>query len=408
MDIKNVFVVGAGYMGNGIAQVAAFAGYRVKMCDVSEACLEKGLEAVESSLGRFLSKERITSEQYHAALANLSTTCDLEEAGGADIVVEAVPENLELKRDVFARLDEICPAHAVLATNTSCLPITSIAAAVSKPQRVVGTHFFGPVPLMRLCEVISGLITSRETVETAAAWVESLGKEPVVVKKDHAGFIANRVNIPTTIEVLRILDQGLATPEDIDRASGGYELGIGPTQIMDNAGLDVSLNAALAIYEDTMDPKFFPPPILRRMVAAGLLGRKAGKGFYDYSGGKRVSYWPQGGARAGESEEERRDRYAALLQRFVMPSILEAVRVLEAGVGSVEDIDKASRLGFNFPLGQLEMADGMGLDAVVESAMALYGETGDAKFFPPPLLRRMVAAGLLGRKSGRGFYDHQG
>jgi 3-hydroxybutyryl-CoA dehydrogenase len=393
MEIANVFVVGAGYMGNGIAQVAASAGYRVKMCDLSDQCLESGLDAVKSSLGKFLSKEKITSGQYDAALANLTTTCDLEEARDADIAVEAVPENLELKKSVFARLDGICPSHTILATNTSCLPITSIASAVSLPERVVGTHFFGPVPLMRLCEVIKGLLTSQDSAAAAAAWVESMGKEPVLVRKDHAGFIANRVNIPSSIEAVRMVDEGIATPEDIDRSSGGFEAGVGPMQIMDNAGLDVCFNAAMAIYDDTRDPKFFPPPLLRRMVAAGHKGRKTKKGFYDYKSGKRQSYWPKGGDRAGESEDERKARYAHLLQRFILPAILEAVRVLEGGVGSAEDIDKASRLGFNFPLGQLEMADNIGLDTVIKTAMDLHEETADPKFLPPPLLRRMVAAG---------------
>ncbi|MEW6554508.1 MAG: 3-hydroxyacyl-CoA dehydrogenase [Actinomycetota bacterium] len=402
MEIRNVFVLGAGYMGNGIAQVSAQAGYRVTMCDVSEGCLRSGMDAIESSLGKFLAKEKIGRDEHDSALASITTTCDLEEARDADIVVEAVPEKPELKKDVFARLDSICPPRVILATNTSAIPISSIAAATARPDKVVGIHFFGPVPLLKLVEVIKGLLTSDETMSTADAWARSLGKETVLVLKDHAGFVANRASIPSSIEAVRMIDEGLATPEEIDRATGGYDFGVGPLQILDNAGLDVGMNAAMAIYSDTGDPKFFPPPLMRRMVAAGLIGRKAGRGFYDYSSGKRESYLSINDA----SEEERERRLAGLLQRFIMPNMLEAIRLLEAGVSTVDDTDKANRLGFNLPQGFLEIADGLGLDEVFKAAMGFYEQTGDAKFFPPPLLRRMVAAGMLGRKSGRGFYDY--
>jgi 3-hydroxyacyl-CoA dehydrogenase len=401
VDIRKVFVVGAGYMGNGIAQVSAQAGYRVTMCDVSGECLQTGVEEIERSLGKFLAKEKISRELYDSTLAGIATTCDLEEARDADLVVEAIPEKPELKKEIFARLDGICPPHAIIATNTSAIPISSIAAATARPDKVVGIHFFGPVPLLKLVEVIKGLRTSDETMSAADAWARSLGKETVLVLKDHAGFVANRASIPSSIEAVRMIDEGLATPEEIDRATGGFDFGVGPLQILDNAGLDVGMSAATAIYEDTRDPKFSPPPLMRRMVAAGLIGRKAGKGFYDYSSGKRESYMF-----IGDAGKEREARLSGLLQRFIMPNMLEAVRLLEAGVSTVEDIDKANRLGFNLPQGFLEIADGLGLDAVADAAMAFYSETGDAKFFPPPLLRRMVAAGMLGRKSGRGFYDY--
>jgi len=402
VEIKNVFVAGAGYMGNGIAQVSAMAGYRVTICDVSEGCLQAGVEEIERSLGKFLAKEKISRALYDSTLAGITTTCDLEEARDADIVVEAIPEKLELKKGIFARLDGICPAHTIIGTNTSAIPISSIAAATARPDRVVGIHFFGPVPLLKLVEVIKGLLTSDETMAAADAWARSLGKETVLVLKDHAGFVANRASTPSSIEAVRMIDEGLATPEEIDRATGGYDFGVGPLQILDNAGLDVGMSAATAVYEDTGDPKFAPPPLMRRMVAAGLIGRKAGKGFYDYSSGKRESYMFIEDA----SEEEREARLSGLLQRFIMPNMLEAVRLLEAGVSTVEDIDKTIRLGFNLPQGFLEIADGLGLDTVIEAAMGFYEESGDAKFFPPPLLRRMVAAGMLGRKSGRGFYDY--
>ncbi|MBC7231006.1 MAG: 3-hydroxyacyl-CoA dehydrogenase family protein [Actinobacteria bacterium] len=292
MEIKNVFVVGSGLMGSGIAQVSAFAGYKVKMHDVKEEFTARGMEAIKSSLGKFLSKEKITREQHDAALANLSTTTELSDASDADLVVEAVFEKLEVKKEVFGKLDEVCPPHTILATNTSAIPISSIAAATGRPEKVVGTHFFSPVPLMRLCEIIRGLQTSEETMEIAEKWAQSVGKETVRVLKDHAGFIANRLYLPMGMEAARMLEAGVATPEDIDKAMRlGYNLPMGPLELADMTGIDVLANACMAIYNDTGDPKYFPPPLIHRMIASGLLGRKTGKGYYDYSSGKQESYW---------------------------------------------------------------------------------------------------------------------
>ena len=284
MEIKNVFVAGAGFMGNGIAEMAALAGYNVTMSDLSGERLDAGMEEIRNSLGKFRSKDKITGEQYYSALGNLATTTDLEGASEADLVVEAIPEKLELKKDTFGRLDGICPETTILATNTSAISISAIASATRRPEMVVGTHFFGPVPVMRLCEIIKGLLTSEETLETAGVWARSLGKETVVVRLDHAGFIANRVTIPGSLEAVRLVEEGLATPEEIDRAATfGSDQRAGPMQILDNAGIDVSFSAAMAIHEDTGEPRFYPPPLMRRMVSASLLGRKTGRGFYDYT-----------------------------------------------------------------------------------------------------------------------------
>jgi 3-hydroxyacyl-CoA dehydrogenase len=394
-------------MGNGIAQASAASGYQVMMCDLSGERLDAGIANIRRSLDKLLARKKITREEYDATLGNLKTTTDIGQARDAELVIEAVTEKLAIKKAVFGRLDEICSPHSILGTNTSAIPITSIASATSRPDRVVGMHFFFPVPRMRLCEIMAGLLTSHETMLTASAWVKSLGKETILIYKDHAGFIANRINLPISIEAVRLVDEGIATPEEIDRATGGNDLQMGIIQLMDYGGLDTAFNAFLALYEDTREARFFPPPLLRRMVAAGLLGRKAGRGFYDYSSGKRESYMELSGNRTVvQSDEERQQKYTWLNQRIFMPSILEAVRALEAGIASVEDIDKAACLGMNLPFGQLEMADNMGLDAVNETAMAFYKNTGEAGFFPPPLLRRMVTAGLLGRKTNKGFYDY--
>jgi len=264
----------------------------VKMHDVKEEFTAKGLEAIKGSLGKFLSKEKISQEQHDSTLANLTTTTSLEDAKDADLVVEAVFENLDVKKEVFGKLDEVCPSHTILASNTSAIPISSIAAATKRSDKVVGTHFFSPVPLMRLCEIIRGLQTSDETVEAAEAWARSVGKETVRVLKDHAGFIANRLYLPMTCEAARMLEAGVASPEDIDKAMRlGYNLPMGPLELADMTGIDVLMNASTAIYNDTGDPKFYPPPLMHRMVAAGLLGRKTGRGYYDYSSGKQESYW---------------------------------------------------------------------------------------------------------------------
>lgn len=410
MEIKNVFITGAGFMGNGIAEMAALAGYKVTMCDLSGERLDAGMREIESSLGKFKAKDRITAEQHDAALGRLTTTTDLEDANGADLVVEAIPEKLELKKETFGRLDGICPEAAILATNTSAISISAIASATRRPEKVVGTHFFGPVPLMRLCEIIKGLLTSEETLDSADRWARSLGKETVVVRRDHAGFIANRVTVPGSQEAVRLVEEYLATPEEIDAAAtAGSERGAGPMQILDNAGLDVAFNTAMAIYEDTGESRFYPLPLMRRMVSANLLGRKTGRGFYDYSSGKREPY-DVFGARAGAAERRTAggggDKAATIIRRILLPNILESAHMVESGVAVPEQIDKASRLGFNLPMGPLELADGMGLDDVLDRALDIFENTGNYNYFPPALLRQMVKDGFLGRKSGRGFYEY--
>lgn len=408
MEIRNVFVMGAGFMGNGIAEMAALAGYSVVLYDLQKACLQAGTEEVRRSLEKLLSRGKVNREQFDAALANLETSTRLEDAARADLVVEAIPEDREMKREAFSKLDAICPPHAILATNTSAIPISSIAAATGRPDRVVGTHFFGPVPLMRLCEIIAGVLTSCDTMDAADAWARSLGKETVRVSRDIAGFIANRVSIPSSLEAVRLVEAGEASVVEVDRISSmGNPAGAGTLTIMDNAGLDVSLAAALAIYEDTADPRFFPPPLLRRMVDAGLRGRKSGRGFYDYSGGKKKAWEPVGTEAVKNEIEEDPARPSLILNRIFLPMVIEAIRLLEARVTNALDIDRAVSLGFNFPLGPLEIADTMGLDTVLEACECLRDETGNPGFGPPPLLRRMVQGGLLGRKSGRGFYVYE-
>jgi 3-hydroxybutyryl-CoA dehydrogenase len=228
-------------------------------------------------------KGQLVAEAREAALSRVSPTLTLDTAAEADFAVEAVFEDKALKQEVFRELDRLCPAHTIMASNTSAIPVTELARVTDRPDRVVGTHFFSPVPLMPLCELVRGLETSDETLAAAKAFVESLGKETVTVKRDVAGFALNRINLPSTVEAIRLVEAGIITPEEVDK---GLRLGMGrrmgPFETMDMTGLDVTLGAVLAIYEETKDPRFWPPDLLRRKVAAGHLGRKAGRGWYVY------------------------------------------------------------------------------------------------------------------------------
>jgi 3-hydroxybutyryl-CoA dehydrogenase len=276
-------VIGAGLMGSGIAQVAAQAGWSVVLRDLDAAATGRGVAAIEKSLGKFAAKGAITEEDAAAALGRITTATDLEAAADADIVVEAVFEQLEVKQEVFRALDGICKDGVVLATNTSAIPVTSIAVATSRPESVVGTHFFSPVPMMKLCELVRGYKTSDETLATAKAFAEEVGKTTIVVNRDVAGFVTTRLISALVVEAVRLVESGVASAEDIDTACRlGFGHPMGPLATTDLTGVDVLLHASRNIYTDTADEKFFPPELLQRMVAAGDLGRKTGRGFYSY------------------------------------------------------------------------------------------------------------------------------
>jgi 3-hydroxybutyryl-CoA dehydrogenase len=282
--VGSITVVGAGLMGSGIAQVAAAAGHDVVLTDVGADQLSGALETIGSSLQRFVAKERISPSDADAAIGRITTSTDLGEAvADAEIVVEAVFERLDIKQNVFARLDELCRPDAVLATNTSAIPITSIAAATSRPQNVVGTHFFSPVPMMRLCELVRGTKTSDGALARARTFAESVGKTCIVVNRDVAGFVTTRLIAALTLQAIRLVETGVVTAADLDTACRlGFGHAMGPLETADLTGLDVMINAATNIYDETADPAFFPPELARRMVAAGDLGRKTGAGFYAY------------------------------------------------------------------------------------------------------------------------------
>jgi 3-hydroxybutyryl-CoA dehydrogenase len=276
-------VVGAGLMGAGIAQVAAQAGWQVTMRDLDQASLQRGVDGIRSSLQRFAQKGKIVEADVESALGRITTTTDLEAVADADIVIEAVFEKIEIKHEVFRVLDRICKDGAILATNTSAIPVTQIATVTSRPEAVVGTHFFSPVPMMKLCELVRGFKTSDETLAAVRTFAEGIGKTCIVVNRDIAGFVTTRLIAALVVEAVRLVESGVVSAEDLDIACQlGFGHPMGPLATTDMTGADVLLHAARNIYTDTGDAKFFPPELLQRMVTAGDLGRKSGRGFYEY------------------------------------------------------------------------------------------------------------------------------
>ncbi len=283
MNINKVFVVGAGTMGNGITQVCAQKGLSVVMSDVSRDLTDKALKNIEWSVSKFIEKGKV-SEDLDTIMGRIRTSTDYEAAADADLVIEAVFEKLEIKHEVFAKIDAVVGDKTIMASNTSAIPITDIASAVSRPENFVGLHFFNPVPMMAAVEVIRGISTSDEAFQYGADFVKFIGKEPIMVNKDIAGFILNRINMVSNMEAMRLVEQGVATPEDIDKGMRlAFGRKMGPFETGDLVGLEVSLMAYTNVYEEEKDLRFYPPSIMRRKVLAGHLGRKTGKGWYDYN-----------------------------------------------------------------------------------------------------------------------------
>ena len=284
MQIERVGVIGAGTMGNGIAQACAMAGVAVVMVDVAQAAVDRGIAAIGASLERLQKKDRITGDARTAALAHVRGSIAYGDLAGANLIVEAATENVELKLSILRKLDGLAAPDTILASNTSSISITALAAVVSRPERFLGMHFFNPVPMMALVELIRGLQTSDDTLRVVRAFAERLGKTPIVVKNS-PGFVVNRILCPMINESIFALQEGLASADDIDN---GMRLGcnhpIGPLALADMIGLDVMLAVMNVFYADFNDPKYRPAPLLKEMVAAGYLGRKTKRGFYRYEG----------------------------------------------------------------------------------------------------------------------------
>ncbi|WNC15922.1 3-hydroxyacyl-CoA dehydrogenase family protein [Brevibacillus brevis] len=284
MEMVTVGVVGAGSMGSGIANLAAMSGFHVILQDLEEKFLQAAMGRIDSFLAKSVSKGKMSEAEKSEVMGRIQVTTELEEMKRADIVIEAVIENLEVKKSVFARLDAIVPDHVILATNTSSMSITTIAEATKRPERVAGMHFFNPAQIMKLVEVVRGFKTSDETVEEIKAFAKRLNKETVEVKKDTPGFIVNRIMVPQFIEAIRLLEEGVASAEDIDKAvTLGLNYPMGPFTLQDYAGVDIGLHVMDYFYEEFKDNRFAAPLLLRQLVRAGRLGRKTGAGFYDYN-----------------------------------------------------------------------------------------------------------------------------
>ena len=283
MAIKKVGVVGCGLMGRGIAEVSAKSGYDVVVSEINKELLDKGMAAINQSLSKAVEKGKISEPDKAAALGKIKGTTDMQDFKDCDLVVEAAIENLDLKKKIFADLDKICKPDAILSTNTSCLSVMNVAAVTKRPEKVMGCHFFNPVPIMKLLELVKTITTSKATIDAATEWGKSLGKT-VIVAPDRPGFIVNRAYMPYMVEAIEMLENGVASKEDIDT---GIQLGLnypmGPFTLADLAGLDTILFVLDAMYAETKSPKFVAPVLLRKMVTAGHLGRKSGKGFYDYN-----------------------------------------------------------------------------------------------------------------------------
>ena len=287
MEIRKIGIIGVGLMGAGIAEVCARAGYDTLVREINDELLAKGLDRIETSMQSAVQRGKLTVADQEAARSRIRGTTRLEDFADRDLVIEAAIEDMGLKKNLFAQLDQICPAHTILTSNTSSIPIIEVATATKRPDRVLGTHFFNPVPAMQLLELVRTLTTSDESLETVRAVGERLGKR-MIVSKDRAGFIVNYLLVPYLLDAVRLLEQDFASKEDIDVGMMlGTSYPMGPFTLLDFTGLDTALDITEMLFEAFKEPRFAAPTLLRQMVAAGWLGRKSGRGFYNYKAGER-------------------------------------------------------------------------------------------------------------------------
>ncbi len=387
-DIKTIAVLGAGTMGHGIAEVAALAGYKVKMRDISEELVKKGYEQISWSLKKLAEKTTISQQKADTALQLITPVVDLQEAvQDADIVIEAVPEIMKLKLDTFHEIDKLAPQHAILASNTSSLSISELGRATKRPDKVVGMHFFSPVVRMALVEVIKGERTSEETMQCITELAHQLGKTPIRVEKDVRGFIVNRILVgPYLFEAAWLVSRSEASIEAIDSRMKYYEnFPMGPFELQDLTGIDIG-------YHLMKEAGFPIPPVIEETVKAGNLGRKTGQGFYNYK---------DGGA---QYSREAGQKFNPLPLYALM--VNEAAWLIENNVSTADQIDLACQLGLNFPEGLLRRADRIGLDKIVSELDRLYTQHKDERYKANTLLRQMIQAGKTGEAAGAGFYRY--
>jgi len=384
-DVQTVAVLGAGNMGHGIAEVAAIAGYSVRLRDIEEDLVQDGYDSIEWSLGKLAEHDQLTEEEADAALDRVTPVVPLAEAvGDADVVIEAVPERMDVKRDVYAEVEEHAPDRAVFASNTSSLSITDLSEATERPERFCGMHFFNPPVRMDLVEVISGAHTEEATLELIEDLAESMDKTPVRVRKDSPGFIVNRVLIPLLNEAAWLVETGEATVAEVD-ATTKYDMGLpmGAFELADQIGIDVAMDV-LDYVEETLGEAYAPCPLLEGKVGAGEIGKKAGEGFYDYdNGGVEI---PNDAGR-----EEIATRLTAVMAN-------EVAKLVAGDVADPPAIDEAMQLGAGFPDGPASMADEAGLENLADALAHRHEGTGEARYEPSDLLVEYA-------EEGRGFHE---
>ena len=424
--IERVAVLGAGTMGAGIAQVAAQAGMDVILYDLKPELLERGVGGIRKSLEARVGRGKMETAEMEEILARIATTVEREGAADADLVIEAAPEDLALKRDIFAALSGKLRPGGILATNTSSLSVTSIASAASAPSRVVGMHFFNPAPAMPLVEVIGAAQTSEDTVEAVRQAALAMGKT-VVRAADTPGFIVNRVARPFYGEALQIVGEGTATVAQVDDALRLAGFRMGPFELMDLIGIDINFAVTRSVFDAFFgEPRYRPHLIQKRMVDAGTLGRKTGRGFYAYADGERrevafaqvinlperrsVTFIPEhittgflekAAIDSGQSDSTSRE----VIVRILTMIMNEAAWAVGDGVASVRDVDIAMKLGTNYPKGPLKWADEIGLEMVHSVLKALMASQGDQRYRPAPLLWQLVRSGATGDAVGEGFHS---
>jgi 3-hydroxybutyryl-CoA dehydrogenase len=392
-------------MGAGIAQLAARAGARTLLHDPLPEALDRGAKRARDGLTKEAAKGKLSTEEADDAAARIEAVDDLDAMAKCELVIEAAPERLELKHELYARLAEIVSDECVLASNTSSLLVTAIAAAATHPQRVVGMHFFNPAPLMRLLEVVAGEQSNERSLALAHATGEAMGKT-VIRAQDGPGFLVNRCNRPFGLEALRLLQERIADIETIDRImriEGGFRMG--PFELMDLVGIDTGFEISKSFYEQSFyEPRWRPSPIASRYVAAGRYGRKSGRGYYDYSSDPYRP--PDPDPPEGDADAKAQPADGGVLERIVCQVINECAFALDEGVGSAQDIDTGMVLGLNYPRGPLAWADEIGLDHVLAVLDGLWEEYREERYRAAPLLRRLVREGRLGRVSGAGFFEY--
>jgi 3-hydroxybutyryl-CoA dehydrogenase len=382
--MKKVGVIGAGSMGSGIAELAATFGHSVVIYDNAIGARDKFENSLQRNFQKLIEKGKMTTEVAQEITDRIKFVQKLQDVSESDIVIEAVVEDIKIKKEIFSELEQVCRHDAILATNTSSLSVTSIAAACKYPGRVLGIHFFNPATIMPLVEIIPGVATDGDQIQKARQLIDSW-KKITVLAKDTPGFIVNRIARPYYGEAIRILEEGLATKEEIDTAMkklGGFKMG--PFELMDFIGNDVNYTVTETVFREFwFDPRYKPSFTQKRLVEAGFLGRKSGRGYYDYTNGN--------GPKEVEVSEE---KATYIFSRVLSMLINEAADALYLGIATKEDIDLAMTKGVNYPKGLLQWADEMDVNKVYETLLEMYDTYCEDRYRPSPLLRRMAKQNL--------------